>query len=371
MSVLLKKTSFDTVSAQEVAEQIEAKKKCKEKLPTYYKTTNIYYPNKLHIEQTSSEITAAYKANLVSGKHLLDLTGGLGVDSYFFSKKVEGVWHCEIDQNLSQIAAYNFDILDAKNIRMISEDGLDFLSKVNQNFDWIFVDPSRRNEVKKKVFLLSDCLPDLTKHLPLIFKKTNHILIKTSPLLDLTVGIKELQFTKEIHVVAVHGEVKELLWTLEKDYLGEIVVKTMNHTHSDPWVFHVGFSEEKYANADLSEPLSFLYEPNAAILKSGAFKTIGNRFQLKKLHEHTHLYTSESQKSFPGRVFKIEDVMPYNKKNLLQIKGVKANISTRNFPESVVTIRKKYQIKDGGEMFLFFIKNYKEDYIVLKCSKAN
>ena len=163
VSVLLKKSNFDDIDSKELAEQIEAKKKCKSKLPLWYKTTQIYFPNKLNIEQTSSEKTAAYKAKIVAGESLLDLTGGFGIDSYFFSKKMSEIYHCEIDKNLSEIAAHNFKILEAKNIKCVAENGLEFLEKNDAFFDWIFIDPSRRNETKGKVFFLEDCLLSIAK----------------------------------------------------------------------------------------------------------------------------------------------------------------------------------------------------------------
>ena len=140
MSVLLTKPIFEGIDQKELAEQIEAKKKCKGKLPTWFNTPNIYYPNKLNIEQTSSELTAQYKAQIVNGKSLVDLTGGLGVDSYFFSKKMGSVLHCEIDPELSEIAHHNFEVLGQENIECFPVDGIDFLKRSPSNFDWIFVD---------------------------------------------------------------------------------------------------------------------------------------------------------------------------------------------------------------------------------------
>jgi len=159
MSILLKKPFFKDIANRELVEQIEARKKCKKKLPTWFNTTNTYYPNKLNIEQTSSETTAQYKAKLVSGKTLIDLTAGLGVDSYFFSKKIGQVFHCEIDENLSEIATHNFNVLGVKNINTIPKDGISFLKSKKQHFDWVFIDPSRRDKIRGKVFKLADCLP--------------------------------------------------------------------------------------------------------------------------------------------------------------------------------------------------------------------
>ena len=185
VSVILKKPFFEGVSQKELVAQLESKKKCKDKLPVWFETSNIYYPPKLHIEQTSSVATATYKANLIGGKKLLDLTGGFGVDSYYFSTRFDIIFHCEIDAELSQIAQHNFQILGRENIKCISENGIGFLEKTTGQFDWIYVDPSRRDDTKSKVFLLKDCFPNLPQHLELLFQKTSNVLIKTSPLLDI------------------------------------------------------------------------------------------------------------------------------------------------------------------------------------------
>ncbi|MEA1787412.1 class I SAM-dependent methyltransferase [Arenibacter sp. GZD96] len=370
MSVALKKTTFEGISTAELTQQIASKKKCATKLPTYYRTPKIYYPHPLQLAQTSSEITAHYKASLVRGKSLLDLSGGLGVDSYYFAKKVGCVWHCEIDEILSQIAHYNFVQLGADNIRTYTGNGLDFLKQTKEKFDWIYIDPSRRNEQKNRVFMLADCTPNILEHLDSIFEKTACILVKTAPLLDLSQGISELRFVSCIHVVAVQNDVKELLWILKKDASASVRIKTINHTSTEVSTFDFLRSDEFVAVPDFALPMQFLYEPNAAILKSGAFKTIGVHFHLKKLHEHSHLYTADHQISFPGRVFHIREVIPYSKKNLLKFKGKQAHITVRNFPESVAVLRKKLSISDGGTTYLFFTKNCEGKRIVLVCSKT-
>ncbi|WP_313790140.1 THUMP-like domain-containing protein [Flagellimonas olearia] len=353
-----------------MVEQLEAKKKCKDKLPTWFTTPHIYYPNKLNIEQTSSEQTARYKAGLVDGKNLLDLTGGFGVDTYFFSKKIEKVFHCEINKELSEIATYNFGVLGQENVTCIPEDGIHYLQNNSQKYDWIFVDPSRRNENIGKVFLLKDCLPNIPEQLPLLFSHTQKVLIKVSPILDLTQGLEELNFVKEVHVVAINNEVKELLYLLEKDYTGDVVIKTINFTHGREVVFDFVLNEEKVSSTKLGSPQKFLYEPNAAILKSGGFKIVGEKYGLDKLHQHSHLYTSETLVEFPGRRFSIVQVLPYSKKTLRSFSQTKANITTRNFPLSVAEIRKKHKIKDGGDRYLFFTKNHDDSLLVLDCSKV-
>ncbi len=369
MSVLLKKCPFPGISPQELAEQVQAKEKCEKKLPTWFHTAGIYYPNKLNIEQCSSEITAGYKAQIVGGKTLVDMTGGFGVDTYFFSKKTDTVFHCEINANLSQIATHNFKVLGLKNVETIPMDGMEFLSGSTKGFDWIFIDPSRRSESKGKVFLLSDCTPNIVEHLPLLFKKSNRILVKTSPLLDITSGLNQLSHVKEIHVVAVKNEVKELLWVLEKGYEGEIKIRTINLKRPKPQCFDFILSEEKKTLAPFGLPLTYLYEPNAAILKAGAFKQITTSLDLKKLGEHSHLYTSEHLVEFPGRTFKIEQVIGYSKKDLKPLMGIKANVTVRNFPDNVAKIRKKLKIKDGGDNYLFFTKLHNDHLVVIQTSK--
>ncbi|MFD2790602.1 class I SAM-dependent methyltransferase [Arenibacter sp. H213] len=370
MSVLLKEHRFIGVSSKEVAQQIEAKNKCKEKLPTWFETPLIYYPRKLNIEQTSSEITARYKSEIAVGKSLLDLTGGLGVDSYYFSKEIGRILHCEIAPEVAEIAAYNFKILGRNNIETLAVDGLEFLKKSDSQFDWIYVDPSRRNDAKGKVFLLADCLPNVPGNLDILFGSAQNIMIKTAPLLDISAGIKELRYVKEIHIIAVKNEVKELLWILENGHNGEVIIKTVNLIGSTREVFNFAFSSEQTASPSFSKPLNYLYEPNSAILKSGAFKTVAERFDINKLHEHSHLYTHDQLLDFPGRRFKIEGILPYNKKSVQALGINKANITTRNFPVSVSEIRKKFKIKDGGDLYLFFTTNEEGNKIILSCSKA-
>ncbi|MGJ8659175.1 MAG: THUMP-like domain-containing protein [Cellulophaga fucicola] len=370
MSVLLKKNTFNTVDNKELAEQIEAKNKCKDKLPTWYNTPSIYYPNKLNIEQTSSEKTAAYKASIVNNKTLIDLTGGLGVDCFFFAKKLTTVYHCEISKNVSKIATHNFKTLGVNNIKTYAENGLEFLQNTDLFFDWIYIDPSRRNDAKGKVFFLEDCLPNVPEHLDLIFSKADNILIKTSPLLDFSVGIKSLQNVKEIHVVAVNNEVKELLWVLKKDYTSDINIKTINITKTEDALFSFNYTDEREVALNYNEPQRYLYEPNSAILKSGAFKSVAAYYNINKLHEHTHLYTSTNLVAFAGRRFTIEKQIPYNKKEIQRLQLTKANITTRNFSESVANIRKKFKIKDGGTNYLFFTTDCNNNKIVLLCSKV-
>jgi hypothetical protein len=369
IDVLLKPLDFKGVGNKELAEQIEAKNRCRDKLPVWFETPNIYYPNKLNIEQTSSESTAEYKAGLVNGTSLLDMTGGFGVDSYFFSLNLNQIHHCETNRNLSQIAEHNFKILGRSNIRCHATDGIDFLKNSEIEFDWAFIDPSRRHDAKGKVFLLSDCIPNVPHNLNDIFGRVKKIMIKTSPLLDLSAGLRELCCVKEIHIVSVKNEVKEILWLLEQGFKDKVMVKTANLNGPEIQKFIFAIDDEKLAFSNYSNPQEFLYEPNSAILKSGAFKILGDKFNMYKLHDHSHLYTNKQLLEFPGRRFKVLKTIPFNKKEIHKLELKKANITVRNFPINVADLRKKFKIKDGGEVYLFFTTNPKGEKIVVECHK--
>lgn len=368
-SILLKGTTFNTVETKDIIEQIEAKIRCEKKLPTWFHAQNIYYPNKLNIEQTSSEVTSKYKAGLIKGEAIIDLTGGFGVDCFYFAKQFKTVTHFEIDEKLSKIVAHNYRKLSVKNIQTINNNGIEYLKTNSTQYDWIYIDPSRRHDTKGKVFFLKDCLPNVPEHLELLFKHSKNILIKTSPLLDISIGISELKFVKTIHVVAVNNDVKELLWILEQDFEGQINIETVNLKSKNTEYFKFPLEREKQGEASYSLPHIYLYEPNTAILKSGAFNEVSNQLSIFKLHKHSHLYTSNNLMDFPGRTFKIDTVIPYNKKELKKSGIRKANITTRNFPETVQEIRKKFNIKDGGETYLFFTKDLNDNKIVIIANK--
>ncbi|WP_240607737.1 THUMP-like domain-containing protein [Marixanthomonas spongiae] len=358
---------FKNISVQELIQQIESRRKAEKKLPTWYKTKGVYYPNKINLEQTSSEITAQYKASLIEGKTLADITGGFGVDSYFFSKQMEQVTHFEFDRTLSEIAAHNFKQLNVSNVSCKATDGLEAVK--NKRYDIIFADPSRRHETKGKVFFLNDCEPNIPKHLSTLLDQCELLMVKTSPMLDISVGMEELKHVFQIHIVAVNNEVKELLWLLKKAYNDETEIITKNIKKDKTEAYSIVYNE--MAEAFYDSPKRFLYEPNAAILKSGAFETVSEGFKLKKLHKNTHLYTSEALRGFPGRRFLIEKVLPYSKKELKKAGIAKANITIRNFPATVAALRKKHNIKDGGEIYLFFTTINPNKKVVLVCSKVS
>lgn len=367
ISLILKGSPFEEVTIQELVSQIEAKRKCEKKLPTFFNMESLYYPSKLNIEQTSSEKTAQYKANLVEGESLIDITGGFGVDSLFFAQKVTAVTHCEISVELSAIAKYNFTLLNAENIATIATDGIEYLQSSANTYHWIYVDPSRRDAEKRRVFLLEDCQPTIPLHLDMLFTKAPNILIKVAPILDISKAINELKYVKEVHVVALENEVKELLFVLERGFKKPVMIHTVNVMKAGSQKFSYVFQESVMA---IYSPVShYLYEPNAAILKSGGMAHITSHYPVAKLHKHSHLYTSEQLVDFPGRTFIVKHCVPYQKKELRKLSITKANITTRNFPETVKELRKKWKIKEGGMLYLFFTTAVNHQKIVLICSK--
>jgi 16S rRNA G966 N2-methylase RsmD len=370
---ILSGSPFENISIQELAQQLEGRQKTCEKLPSWHGTAGIYFPPKINLEQTSGERAAAYKAALLTGESLADLTGGLGVDSYYFSKEIKEITYCEINASLAQIAAHNFQQLGAKNIKVYTENGIDFLKNATAHYDHIFIDPSRRTILKSKVFLLKECEPNVAEHLELLFAKADQIMVKTSPLLDIHAALEELRAVSEIHIVAVKNEVKELLFLLKNGTLAsEIRLYTTNISSFETEKTTVNYQEALRAEVAYNEPLNYLYEPNAALMKSGLFNWIGNFYKLDKLHFNTQLYTSEKYVNFPGRCFKINAKIPYSKKIVSNLfKGIKANITTRNFKETVTQLRKKFKISDGGTRYLFFTTCIDGTQWVLDCSKEN
>ncbi|MDT0294368.1 class I SAM-dependent methyltransferase [Mesonia ostreae] len=369
--LILKGSPFAGITPAEIAQQIEARKKAKRKLPTWYAAKQIYFPPGLNLEQTSSEITAKYKASLVKGKKLIDLTGGFGIDSFSFAEVIEQVIHVEQNKELSQIAQHNFKQLSTQdNTTFICGDSIAHLANSTQHYDTIFIDPARRDELGGKVFRLQDCEPDVLSNLNLLTEKSDLVLIKTAPLLDIQLGLKELGSVKEIHIVAVNNEVKELLWLIDKNSSFQVKLICKNFAKDNTETFEAFIEEENQAKAEYAQPLQFLYEPNATLLKAGFFQLLAEKFQVKKIAQHSHLYTSEELISFPGRRFKVIGSIPFSKKTMKSWSNKKANITTRNFPISVETIRKKYKIKDGGVDYLFFTTTQDGEKIAFHTQKV-
>jgi hypothetical protein len=369
--LLLKHKTLFNLPAYIIANQLVGRRKAKTKIPLYYNTNNIVFPPGLNLEQSSSEETALFKSSILAEvftekSSLLDLTGGFGIDSLFFSKVFNAVTYCDPNVELLEYARHNHITLGVHNIQYNATSAEHFLESTIQHFDCVFIDPSRRTTSNQKVFRLTDCEPDCVALLPKIFEHTNMALIKTSPLLDIQLGIKELAHVKHVWVVSVDNECKELLFLCEKNYALECRITAINLSKEQE-EFSFMFSEERKYQAQLSNPLQYLYEPNAAILKAGAFKSIANRFSLKKLHPSTHLYTSSSLiEHFPGRVFQLKKIIKADSKAALQaLPEGKANVLTRNYPLSPDELKKKLKLQDGGGQYLIGCSGEKDKFLVV------
>ena len=363
----MKKSPFPDISMKELLIQIEGKRKAKEKIPSYFENEDVIYPSPVYMEQCSSEQTATYKASLCAGNQLVDLTGGFGVDTWMFSKKFQQVVYCEKEDDLVDIAKYNFASLQAQNIDVQKGDGLYFLKNRKQYFDWIYIDPSRRDQYNRKMRGLSDCIPNVVENLDLLLQYSDNIMLKTSPMLDIDRAISDLKHVKEVHTVAVKNEVREVLYLLKKGWKESINIVSINILRDKMQSFSFSKEELQETTAAFSMPQTFLYEPNRAVMKSGAFNLICKRYNVFKLHINSHLYTSNHYiADFSGKVFKIKEVLAYKPiKNLSQ-----ANISVRNFPDTSDEVRKKLKLRDGGGDYLFCTKLFNEKLAIVWCEKT-
>jgi len=363
----LKKSPFPNISSRELAEQIDSKKRSEHKLPLWFQSEGIFYPSKLAIEQSSSELAAIYKSNLLIGDNIIDLTGGFGVDTYFFARKGKNVTHCELNIELSEISHYNSEVLGEK-INYLQVDGIEYLNSHDETFDTIYIDPSRRVN-SKKVFLLKDCDPDIILNLELLRSRSKLLIIKTAPLLDIHSTINELKEVSAIHIVSIKNECKELLYLINNQSCSNdpmIICALIGADQTITYSFRTS-EERNFLLNEYSDPMDFIYLPDVSLLKAGCFKLITRDFSVYKIQQHTHLYTSERFiDSFPGRKFLMQNSWSYGK-FLKENSFKKANIICRNFPISPENLKKKLKINDGGDEYLIFCTNKKNELIVLSC----
>ena len=348
----------------------------------------------LSVEQCSSEITAKLKAGLVSGETLIDLTGGMGIDVAYMSKNFKKTFYFEQNADLLKVTKYNFEQLGIENIAFIEGNSVEYLSDANPSkttasefnqtqYSWIYLDPHRRDDLGNKVVRLQDCEPNILAIKELLFRYTNNILLKASPMLDIDLAILDLKNVSQVYVVAIENEVKEVLFhvsniglddnqtTYSLTSTNEVIINAVNLTKQHSTSLSFTKSEEKNASITLGTPKQYLYEPNAAIMKSGGFRYIAQHFDLQKIAPHSHLYTSEELiENFHGRTFKIVAVCKLDKKEISKyLSENKANITIRNFPLTVQQIRDKLKLSDGGSEYLFATTDAQNQKIVIVCRK--
>ena len=352
------------INVQVLAAQISARQKSREKMPVWYANDDVLFPPALSVEQASSERTAYYKASLVGGGLLLDLTGGMGVDTWAFAQRVGRVMYVEHRPDLAELAAHNLPLLGAGNVVVRTGDGLAMVNQLPGRADWLYLDPHRRDGQGGKVVPLADCEPDVSRPdvLARLLAKTGRILLKTSPLIDIDATIRQLTRTgvsavSAVHVVAVLGEVKEVLLVIggHTDVATDTTIIAVNLLSDEALTLSFGRADERRAEVTFGNPLRYLYEPNAAVLKAGAFRLVASRFGLVKLAPNSHLYTDDAYTpDFPGRAFVLEHVIKPDRREVQAIlPTMKANLTVRNFPQSVAELRKKLNLRDGGDTYIF------------------
>lgn len=375
--LLLSSKRYPDIDIPFAVDQILARRQVRDKLPSWFANEEIIYPSRLSTEQCSSELTGHYKQHLVKGYTCCDLTGGLGVDSYFLAGKAERMTYIERFPNYCEAARHNFKVLGINNIDIKCADIRKIIDTLQA--DTFYIDPARRANCNKRAFALTDCEPDIIQLKPILLGNSQRLIVKISPMADLEETLRLLPETCEIHVVAVKNECKEILFVLEDGSLYQdfrnvtIHAVNLNERSANCQLFKFTLAEEKEAPLQIAPIIgNYLYEPHAALLKCGAFKLTACRYPVKKLHRHSHLYTSISPcLEFPGRQFIIEEVMPFSGKLLKQIEkqNPQANITTRNFPLSVAEIRKRSHIKEGGDIYLFATTLADEQRVIIKTKK--
>ena len=375
--LLLSASRYPEIDMPFVVAQITARRQIKEKLPTWYQQEQLLFPAKIAAEQCSSEQTALYKQQLVTeGDTLCDLTGGLGIDSYYFSRRVKQVYYIERFPSYCEVARANMATLGARNVAVLEGDSTQWLDQLPA-IDVFYVDPARRGEGNKRMFALSDCEPDLTQLLPRLLAKAPRVIAKLSPMADLRQTLALLPTTQAIHILSVKNECKELLFVIGREPRESAVpihcVHLTKQAASDE-CFVCSLEAEQQAASHLATTLRrYRYEPNASVLKAGAFKQVACQFPVEKLQVSSHLYTSDHYLDrFPGRRFEVDEVIPFHSKSCKQLAGqsLQANVTTRNFPLTVEALRKKCRIREGGDIYLFATTGPKEEKLLIRTHKV-
>ncbi|MFY0607916.1 MAG: hypothetical protein JXR10_14455 [Cyclobacteriaceae bacterium] len=333
-----------------IGEQIKSRQKIKLKLPNWYEDLRVIMPSALSTEQSSSIPTAEYKAKLLRGEILIDLTGGMGVDTLALAEQYEKSHYVERSEQLCDVFRHNSKVLSKCKIDIHNTDAETFLERFKGKASF-FIDPARR-EKQKKVFHFENCSPNVIAMLPLFKEKAEQVMIKAAPMIDISLGIKQLQYAREVHVVSVKNEVKEVLFLLDFNINASPLIKCVNLDSNHP---ELTFSQEEESNQNVaySDIQNYLYDPNASITKAGAFKTVAARYEISKVSSNTHLYSSDRLiEDFPGRRFEV--IEPHlNKKNIKTLlPNRKANVMAKNYPMKADALRKQLKLEDGGEMFV-------------------
>ncbi len=372
----LRAHAFSASDWQWILRQIDGWQRAKHKLPLWAQTDGVEYPLRLSMEQCSSELTARYKAELVGGgERMTDLTAGFGVDAAVLAERYEYLTFVERNEQLCNLAQKNLPLLGVKSFEVVCQTAEEALKTLpHQNL--IFLDPARRDEHGGRVTAIADCSPDVSLLNDDLLSKADVVLLKLSPMLDVRSVERDLHGVSDLHIVSVDGECKELLVRLSKEptVLRTVCVNLLSNGKRQM----LAFTKNDEAGAECSytaEVGRYLYEPNASIMKAGCFRTVAQRYGLRKLHPNSHLYTSFADEvilDFPGRSFKVLGSSTFSKnavKTLLSGKE-KANLTVRNFPMSVDELRKKLKLREGGDLYLFATTLADESKVLISSSSS-
>ncbi len=382
-ALALQARKYPSVDMPAAITQIAGWQAAKENVPAWAQTEDILYPAHLSLEQCSSEVTARYKAEILakSGSAcntFTDLTGGFGIDCAFLSPLFKKAVYVERQEALCRIAAHNFPVLGLGHLSVCHEDGIRHLQAMPP-VDWIFIDPARRDGHGGKTVAIGDCEPDVCALEELLLKKARHVLVKLSPMLDLTLAMNDLKHVREAHIVSANNECKELLLVLghgESLPTDHIPVHCLNFTSTGgrQSLTFTRRQEKECPLACTSQLKGYLYEPNASILKAGAFRSLSYIYKVEKLHPNSHLYTSNQYlPDFPGRKFAITGSCGFNKKEIREMLAAqkKANLTVRNFPATVAELRKRLKLAEGGDTYLFATTLADEKKVLIRCQEGN
>jgi len=381
-------------------QQIAGRQTARQKLPSWAATDGLVYPPHLSLEQCSSEQTARYKARLITQRNsaqplpshqgegqgwglystFADLTGGLGVDFSFMAPHFAEAYYVERQPTLCDIARHNLPLLGLPTAQVVCADGVEFLQQSQQHFDWIFIDPARRDAHGGRTYGISDCTPDVLSMLSLLREKTDHVLLKLSPMLDWRKAVSDIgpNLVSEVHIVSVANECKELLVVVKCGGLnveGDYSIHCVNLLPDGEQHFEYSPSQHISFNTPRStfNESPYLYEPNASIMKAGCFNELAAHFGVSQVAPNSHLFTSDRLvPDFPGRQFVIEAVTTMNKRELRQyLQGItQANIAVRNFPLTAADLRRRLKLADGGSTYIFATTLADHTHVLLVCRKA-
>lgn len=371
-SLLLQAKKYPDIDIQMAVQQIVGRRVMREKVSSWYSNDLIIYPKHISLEQCSSEQAAIYKADLVSGDSMVDLTGGFGIDFSFISKKFNKSIYVERQEELCSIARFNFESLRLKNVSVIHSEAIEYLQKMSP-LSLIYIDPSRRDTSGRKTVLIEDCTPDILEIENLLEERSEKVMIKLSPMLDISLAVKSMRNVSEVHIVSVNNECKELLFIKEKGC--ELTAFHCINILKDR-IDRFAFTREQEERASVNYTHvvgKYLYEPNPSVIKAGAYKYFAEANNLKKLHPSSHLYTSDVYCSeCQGRHFQVEQICSLSKKDIKQyLSDIRqANITTRNFPLSTQEIRQKTKLKDGGDIYIFATTLANDQKVLIICKKV-